>query len=106
MDSTIKKRLSMDINVYPATGVVDGDTTFGNAFILKGYLVARETTIITRGGQSVVSKTTIYLDGDDWQRIKDKDEVQFITIGRLPIQKINYYPSLIAGKYELLEVLL
>lgn len=106
MHSIVKKRMNMGVTLYSCEGIVDGDKSYASPSTIYGYLVAKEVIVVNREGRSVTSNTTLYLDGDDWQKIKDTDEIEFITIGRREILKINYYPSLIPDKYELLEVLL
>lgn len=104
MNSIIKKRLTQDITVYPYAGIIDGDVNYGTSITLKGFIVPKETVIVSRDGVSHLSKTTIIFDGMDWNRISKYDEVEHLSIGRCPIQKLDLYPALQAGLYELIEV--
>jgi hypothetical protein len=106
LNKQVKKRMTMDIIVYPSLGVVDGDTEYAAPITLKGYITANESIIFTREGKQVVTNTTVYLNGTEVNNIHEADLVDYPIVGKQPVQKINYYPSLTPNVYELLEVLI
>jgi hypothetical protein len=106
MDRQIKKRLTMDIIIYPYISTVDGDKLYGAAKTLKGYVIPKNIITTDRNGVEIKVQTAITLDGLDIDNISQFDEVSAPFVSRCPIKKIIPYPSLIPGIYELLEVLL
>lgn len=104
MDPQIKQRLKFDIMVYPCTGKVDGDSTFGTPIPLKGYEVPKYGVTVVRNGVSLVVKSIIYFDGADFDKIHKDDEIGSIFSGRVPVQAIMPYLAPTGPGYGLIEV--
>lgn len=106
MDPQIKSRMVMDVTVYPCTSIVDGNKTFGDPFILKGYICPKYGVVTNREGAIVEIQTTIYLDGPDLTRLSYNDEIAVPYEGRSPIRRIIPYANIEQQAVDLVEVLL
>lgn len=105
MDKQIKKRLKLDITIFPCSGTVDGDKQFGDPVVLKGFSVPKYVVITTREGEQVQCNTSVILDATDLPNVKDSDEIELPFISRRPIRSVQPYLALSQG-YELVEVLI
>lgn len=88
MHPVVRRRLRPIVTVWPCIGVVDGDKSFGEPYVLKGYVEPKQTFITTRVGNQVETKFIIILDGTDVGKIKDTDEIATTRIARTPVISI------------------
>lgn len=103
MDPQIRRRMVNPVKIYPFVKISMGDKEFGDPIEVNGFVIPKIGDITGDNGEEYQFKNKVIIEHITTHNVSEKDEIELIGIGRVPIKTVAAYNSLRPG-CELIEV--